>query len=113
MWNSLRQELHITDQANASGPRPRWTTSIADVQRSSRSKVNALYKEQLVQLQELKSIQETNKDKLRDVLPQMVQDGALNDLLGKLHEAQQKWVTMTNDYALTNYRCHPGAIVDG
>jgi capsular exopolysaccharide synthesis family protein len=29
----------------------------------------------------------------------VVQDTALNDLLSKLHEAQQKWVTLTNDYA--------------
>ena len=53
-------------------------------------------------LEELKSIQATNTEKLRDVLPQMVPDAMLSDLLGKLHEAQQKWVTKTNDYAANN-----------
>ena len=36
-----------------------------------------------MQLQELKTIQETNKDKLRDVLPQMVQDAALDRFTGQ------------------------------
>jgi capsular exopolysaccharide synthesis family protein len=41
-------------------------------------------------------------DRLADVLPQMVQDSALNDLLAKLHEARQNWVTLTNDYSITS-----------
>src|SRR5208282_1178404 len=99
----LRQQLHITDQANATEATPTLANEQLQIINSQQIEGQRLYKEQLVQLQELKSIQETNKDKLCDVLPQMVQDNALNDLLSKLHEAQQKWVTMTNDYALTNY----------
>ena len=98
----LRQELKITDQANASGPSATLTDDQLKMFNQQQIEGQRLYKEQLVQLQELKSIQETNKDKLCDVLPQMVMDSALNDLLGKLHEAQQKWVTLTNDYNTTN-----------
>jgi capsular exopolysaccharide synthesis family protein len=39
---------------------------------------------------------------LCDVLPQIVQDGALSDLVGKLRESEQQWSQLTNDYSLTN-----------
>ena len=38
-------------------------------------------------------------EKLRDVLPTMVQDSALTELLNKLHEFQQSYVALTNDYS--------------
>src|ERR1017187_10328581 len=98
----LRQQLHITDTASASMPTPTLNDEQLRMIHQQQIEGQRLYKGQLVNLQELKSIQETNKNKLCDVLPQMVQDGALNDLLGKLHEAQQKWVTLTNDYNTTN-----------
>ena len=100
---ALRQQLHITDQAGASGFTPTLDAEALHQIEEQKIEGERIYKEQYVQLQELQSIQETNKDKLCDVLPQMAQDAALNDLLSKLHEAQQKWVTMTNDYSLTNY----------
>jgi capsular exopolysaccharide synthesis family protein len=99
----LRQQLHITDQASASAPTPTLNDEQLKIINQRQIENEQLYKGRLVELQELKSIQETNKSKLCDVLPQMVQDGALNDLLSKLHESQQKWVTLTNDYALTNF----------
>jgi uncharacterized protein involved in exopolysaccharide biosynthesis/Mg-chelatase subunit ChlD len=61
-----------------------------------------IYSEQLVQLQELKSIERTNKDKLAEVLPQMFQDTALNDMLSKRREANQSLAVLTNDYAATS-----------
>ena len=48
------------------------------------------------QLTQLKAL---SPDKLRDVLPTLIPDSALTDLLTKLHEAQQNFVAMTNDYA--------------
>jgi capsular exopolysaccharide synthesis family protein len=99
----LRQQLNITDQANLSSPTPTLDAESLHQFQAQKIEGERLYKENLVRLQELKTIQETNKDKLCDVLPMMVQDPALNDLLTKLHEAQQKWVTMTNDFAITNY----------
>jgi capsular exopolysaccharide synthesis family protein len=55
------------------------------------------YNEAMVQLNALKDV--TNGT-LSDVLPSVVSDSALSDLLSRLHEAQQKFVTLTNDYAL-------------
>jgi len=53
-------------------------------------------KEQLDQLKAL------DPDKLRDVLPAINPDTVLSGLLDKLHEAQQEFVTKTNDYSLAN-----------
>ncbi len=58
-----------------------------------------LYKEDLVKLETLKSIQSKTPEKLRDVLPQMVQDSTLSDLIGRLNEARQSLVSKTVDYA--------------
>jgi capsular exopolysaccharide synthesis family protein len=98
----LRQELHISDTANAPIPTPTLNDEQLRMINQQQIELQRLYKEQLVQLQELKSIQQTNEEKLCDVLPLMTQDGALNDLLGKLHETRQRFVTLTNDYNLTN-----------
>jgi capsular exopolysaccharide synthesis family protein len=57
------------------------------------------YKEKSVQLEQLKSY---DKNRLRDVLPNVVNDGALGDLLGKLHEAQQRIATLKIDYSPDN-----------
>jgi len=101
--DQLRQELHITDadpNATASSP----TISEQELQLFHQQMIEGskIYNEQLVQLRELKSIQQTNSNQLRDVLPLMVPDGTLSDLLTKLHDARQDWVTKTNDYSLTN-----------
>jgi uncharacterized protein involved in exopolysaccharide biosynthesis len=40
--------------------------------------------------------------RLRDTLPTVTEDVMLSDLLNKLHQAQQTYVTLTNDYALTD-----------
>ena len=37
----------------------------------------------------------------RQVLPGLVSDPTLNDLLGKFNDARQKFVTLTNDFALS------------
>lgn len=97
----LRQELHITDTDPQSFT-PTPTINETQLQLISQQMIEGekLYSEQLMQLQELQAI--TNKDKLADVLPQMVTDSSLNDLLGRWQEARQKFVTLTNDYALTS-----------
>ena len=98
----LRQELHITDDPHATAPTPTLDAQQLQMINSQRIEGEKVYNEQLVQLDELKSIEATNKDKLCDVLPQMVQDTTLGDLVGKLNEARQNWVKLTNDYALDN-----------
>jgi capsular exopolysaccharide synthesis family protein len=97
----LRQELHITDtDPNATAPTPTMDAQQLQLINQERIEGEKVYEEQLVELQELRTI--TNTERLADVLPQMVPDTTLNDLSSRLHEARQKWVTLTNDYALSN-----------
>ncbi len=99
----LRNELHITDtDPHATSPSPTIDSVQLQAINSQRIEGEKVYNEQLVQLQELKSIQSNSPAKLRDVLPQMVQDSELSSLLSKLHEAQENFVTKTNDYSLFN-----------
>ena len=99
----LRRDLHITDtDPNAIASTPTISEQELQLIHQQMIEGSKLYNEQLVQLQELKSIQQTNSNQLRDVLPQMVPDGTLSDLLNKLNESRQDWVTKTNDYSLTN-----------
>jgi capsular exopolysaccharide synthesis family protein len=99
----LRQKFHITDQdPHATYPSPTMDVQQLQIINAQRIEQEKIYNEQLVQLQELKSIETNSAAKLRDVLPQMVQDGALNELLSRLHETEAAWVTKTNDYSLSN-----------
>jgi capsular exopolysaccharide synthesis family protein len=97
--DNLRKELNISDfDPNSTGPSP--TLSDADVQRYNENKIEGerTYMEHEEQLTELNS--DTNN--LRDVLPGVVSDAMLSDLLGQLHEAEQKMATLKIDYT-TNY----------
>ena len=98
--DQLRKKLEINDQAEALGPTPGLTP--AALQR---------YHEQMIEQQQeykaldgrLTLLKAYDKVQLRDILPTVVPDGRLSELLGKLSESQQKMVTMTNDFASTNY----------
>ena len=57
------------------------------------------YKDKAVELEQLKSL---DKTKLRDVLPNVVNDGTLNDLLAKLHECQRRIATLKSDSTTDN-----------
>ena len=48
---------------------------------------------------QLTQLQALNTEKLRDVLPTVIPDMALSELLTKLHESEQQYATLTNDYA--------------
>ena len=52
-----------------------------------------------VQLAELRAM---SHEQRRNVLPSLIPDATLSDLLGKLYDAQQKYATLTNDYALSS-----------
>ena len=99
----LRNELKITDAApNALEPSPTMDAQQLQMINSQMIENEKIYSEQLVQLRQLQSIQQTNESMLCDVLPQMDPDPTLSDLVGRLHESEQRWVTLTNDYAITN-----------
>ena len=48
---------------------------------------------------QLTQLQALSTEKLRNVLPTVIPDTSLSDLLTKLHEAEQQYATLTNDYA--------------
>jgi capsular exopolysaccharide synthesis family protein len=56
----------------------------------------AAYMKDQNELMELQSLEMTNAETLRDVLPTVSPDSMLSDLLSKLHETEQKFVAQTN-----------------
>ena len=93
---TLRSNLNITvDQAGSPGYTPSLDAVQLQALHQQMIESERAYQEQLVMLNHLKSL---DNDKLRDVLPNTVNDAALGDLLGRLHEAQQKIATLKIDY---------------
>ena len=97
---NLRSNLNINvDQADAPGFTASLTTEQLQTLHAQMIEGERAYKEQSVQLAQLKSF---NNTRLRDVLPNIVNDSALSDLLAKLHEAEQRIATLKIDYAADN-----------
>ncbi|HEX7569456.1 MAG TPA: polysaccharide biosynthesis tyrosine autokinase [Verrucomicrobiae bacterium] len=97
---NFRSELGINvDQADAPGFTPTLTTEMLQRYHDQMIEGERAYKEQSVQLEQLKSL---DNNRLRDVLPNIVNDAEMADLLGKLHEAQQRIATLKIDYAADN-----------
>ncbi len=97
---NLRTQLGITvDQADAAGYTGSLTTEQLQALHSRMIEDGNIYKEKAVELQQLKSY---DKNRLRDVLPNVVNDGALSGLLDKLHESEQKIATLKIDYPSDN-----------
>ncbi len=83
---SLRVKFDVADNVEA------LETQLADAQKAVREKA--------VQLSELRAMSPAQR---RNALPGLIAaDGTLSDLLGKLNEAEQRYATLTNDYALSN-----------
>jgi capsular exopolysaccharide synthesis family protein len=98
--DSLRKDLGITDTDPQSlVPSPTLTQEQMRTYNDEMMKGETDYNKFKEQLDQLKALP---KDKLRDVLPGINPDSVLPGLLDKLHESQQKYVTMTNDYSPSN-----------
>jgi polysaccharide biosynthesis transport protein len=98
--DSLRKELNITDTDPQSFvPSPTLNQEQLHDYNDEMMKGQTSYNRFKEQLNQLKAL---NPDKLRDVLPTLNPDTTLSGLLDKLHEAQQRYATMTNDYSLAN-----------
>jgi capsular exopolysaccharide synthesis family protein len=98
--DNLRKQLDITDtDPNSLIPTPTFTQDQLRQLHQQLLEGTAHYTKLESQLNELKA---TDPDKLKDILPTVYSDAALSDLLGKFHEARQKFVTLTNDYSLAN-----------
>ena len=97
---NLRHDLAISgDQAEATAYTPTLTTEMVQRYHDQKIEGERAYKELAVQLEQLKSL---DKNRLRDVLPGVVNDGALSEMLARLHEAQQKIAGLKIDYAVDN-----------
>jgi capsular exopolysaccharide synthesis family protein len=93
----LRQDLKINDyDPNALNPSPTLTQEQLHDYNNRQIEGETVHMKMEKQLTQLKSL---SPDKLRDVLPSLGGDQALSELLSKLHEAKQSFVTYTNDYA--------------
>ena len=96
------QGFFVDDDPHASAPAPTLDSQQLQMINQQMIDLEKAYKGGVGELQELPPIQQTNRAKLYDVLPQMVQDDTLNGLLSKLHQAQQKSTTLTNDFTVTS-----------
>jgi capsular exopolysaccharide synthesis family protein len=96
----LRSQLGISgDQSESTYYTPTLTTEMLQRYHDQKIEGERTYKELAAQLQQLKSL---DKNRLRDVLPGVVNDPELASLLDKLHEAQQKIAALKIDYAADN-----------
>jgi capsular exopolysaccharide synthesis family protein len=95
--DNLRKELSVNDSdPNSMNP----TATLSQEQLRNYNAMRLEGETRYMKLEkQLTQLQALNTDKLRDVLPTVVPDGALADLLNKLHESEQQFVTLTNDYS--------------
>jgi capsular exopolysaccharide synthesis family protein len=97
---TLRTKLGVhVDAAGSPGYTPSLTSDMLQRYHDQMIEGERTYKELAGQLDQLKTF---DKNRLRDVLPNVVNDGALGELLGRLHEAEQKIATLKVDYPTNN-----------
>ena len=98
--DQLRKTLNIHDyDPNATSPTPTLTSEQLHNYNNLMIEGEQRYTKLEKQLTELQPL---SPEKLREVLPTVYPDLALNDLLNKLNSSQQRFVTLTNDYSLEN-----------
>jgi succinoglycan biosynthesis transport protein ExoP len=101
--DQLRNELNIVDtDPNSVAPTPTLPQKELDEYHSQMVDGQKDYMKMETELTELESLQATNPIELRDVLPTMISDSALSDLLGRLHQTEQSLAELKVDYS-TNY----------
>ncbi|MEJ0091121.1 MAG: polysaccharide biosynthesis tyrosine autokinase [Limisphaerales bacterium] len=102
--DSLRKELAITDTDPQSFV-PSQTITQEQLRQYNQTMMEgqARYNRLKEQLDQLKALP---TEKLRDVLPGIIPDSMLSGLLDRLHEAQQKYATVTKDLSTE----HPDVI---
>ena len=99
----LRKELNIVDTDPQSiGPSPTLNQSQLQQYKVQQIEKENDYMQMQTKLAGLQAIQATNPADLRDVLPTMVSDSALGDMLSRLHLTEQSLAQLKVDYS-TNY----------
>ncbi|HKW28306.1 MAG TPA: polysaccharide biosynthesis tyrosine autokinase [Verrucomicrobiae bacterium] len=98
--DQLRSDLHVNDyDPNSTAPSPTLTAEELRVYNNQMIEGETKY----VQLEkEVTELQPLGPEKLREILPTVVQDPTLSDLLVKLNTAKQSFVSLKNDYGLAN-----------
>jgi capsular exopolysaccharide synthesis family protein len=97
---NLQRDLGISGvSAEASGYMPTLPAETLQRLHEQQIEMDRDYTERAKQLEQLKAL---DKTRLRDVLPGVVNDGALAELLAKLHEAQQTIAKLKIDYSPDN-----------
>ena len=99
--DNLRRTLDINN-GTASSPEPELTVEQLRSYQAQKLESERAYNELLTQLQNFQTIQQTNRDKLRDVLP-MEANAELSSQLAQYHEAQRKIAALKIDYGVTNF----------
>ncbi len=97
--DELRRTLGIIDTPSSTSYSPTLSEDQMRQLNSQRIEDERAYTKDSSQLNELKAYDDK---KLRDVLPSVVGDSQLEDLVNKLHDAEQRFAVDTNDYSLTN-----------
>lgn len=97
--DDLRQNLGIVDYANSTTYNPSLSEEQIRQLNDQRIEYERQYTESQSQLNDLKVY---SVKQLRDVLPSVFPDQNLQSLLDKLHESEQQFSVLTNDYSLTN-----------
>ena len=98
--DQLRSDLHIHDYDPSSvSPTPTLTSEMLRNYNQLMIEYEATYTKAERQLTELQPL---SPEKLREVLPTIIPDPTLSDLLSKLNTAEQSYVSLTNDYSLAN-----------
>lgn len=96
----LRTSLGVTyDNPDSESPTPTLTAEQLQHYADLEIEGEKVYQQMATQLATLQSMP---VDKLRDVLPSINPDTTLSGLVDKLHEAEQQYAVLTNDYSLTN-----------
>jgi len=98
--DELRRVLKIVDYNTGStlGNTPLSQEQIRQLN-DQRIEYEKDYTEALMQYNDLKGY---DTKKLRDILPSVSSDATLQNELDKLHESEQQYAVLTNDYSLTN-----------
>ena len=97
--DELRKNLGIVDYANSSTYNPSMSEEQMRQLNQQRVEYERQYTESQSQFNDLKAY---TTQQLRDVLPSVFPDQNLQSLLDKLHESEQNFAVLTNDYSLTN-----------
>jgi polysaccharide biosynthesis transport protein len=98
--DQLRSDLHVNDyDPNSVSPSPTLTAEELRVINNQMIEGEAAY---MKLEKEVTELQPLSPEKLREILPTVVQDSTLSDLLVKFNTAKQSFVSLTNDYSLVN-----------